>query len=139
MYPGIERQNAALAGYGVAPGPRYHFEPYDYVYNVVLDASVFLNDSLAIDNDSDFIWKGVLISSNTAIAWRVRFSDSQMFFLSSDLIDSANLSTDPADPYAIYPEVVIPAGGRIGVDIEEQSAAENTIQMMFLGMKRYIL
>jgi hypothetical protein len=39
--------------------------------------------------------------------------------------------------WPMFPEIVIPAGGRIGIDIQDLSAAPNTVQLAFRGVKRY--
>jgi hypothetical protein len=37
----------------------------------------------------------------------------------------------------MFPEVIFPSGGKIGIDLIDTSNATNTIQMLFYGVKRY--
>ena len=40
-------------------------------------------------------------------------------------------------PTCDFPASLIPAGGRIGIDIQDTSGAQNTIELLFRGVKRY--
>jgi hypothetical protein len=42
-------------------------------------------------------------------------------------------------PWPVSPGILFPGGGRIGIDINDLSAAPNTIQLTFRGVKRYRL
>lgn len=114
----------------------YKDESFDYVYDVSLTANQRLADQVTIHNDSDFALRAMLISASTG-TFSIRISDSQWYFLSSGLIVSGNLQGDPSSPYPVFPELVLPAGGRIGIDILDTSAAPNVIQILFRGAKRY--
>ena len=127
-------------GIGQASVPAgYRDVSFDYVYNpAVLTANLVRQDQLSIDNDADFCWRAIVINAFTGI-FAVRFSDSDWYWLSSARITNTNIQGDPASPYPWFPEVIIPAGGRIGIDIQDLSGAENTIQMLFRGVKRYAI
>lgn len=108
-----------------------------YPYDVNLTASQFLRDqSISTTNDADFAWRAIVIAFATG-AFNIRFADSQGFYLSNGMIASANLIGDAASPYPVFPEILIPAGGRIGIDIQDTSVAGNTIQLLCRGVKRY--
>lgn len=108
-----------------------------YPYDVTLTASQFLRDqSISTTNDADFAWRAIVIAFATG-AFNIRFADSQGFYLSNGMIASANLIGDAASPYPVFPEILIPAGGRIGIDIQDTSVAGNTIQLLCRGVKRY--
>ncbi len=125
-------------GQVVHPPRGYTDLPFTYVFTIALTASQVVNGAQqAIDTDSDFMWRALVFSS-TGI-FRVRFSDSQAFFLSNLQIDSLNLSNDGSSPYVIFPEMPFPAGSRIGIDITDTSANPNTVQIGFIGCKRYRL
>jgi hypothetical protein len=110
---------------------------FTYPYDVVLTAGQFLRDqSISTTNDADFIWRALVIGYSTG-AFNVRFADSQGFYLSNGMIVSANISGDAASPYPIFPEIIIPAGGRIGIDIQDTSNAGNTIEILCRGVKRF--
>lgn len=110
---------------------------FDYPYDVILTALQSLPDqSIATTDDADFAWRAIVINVQTG-AFNIRFSDSQGYYLSNSYIASANLIGDAASPFPIFPELLIPAGGRIGIDIADTSNAPNTIQLLARGVKRY--
>jgi hypothetical protein len=110
---------------------------FTYPYDVVLTADQFLRDqTVSTTNDADFAWRAVVIAFSTG-PFNVRFADSQGYYLSNGMIVSANLQGDAASPYPIFPEILIPAGGRIGIDIQDTSGNTNTIELLFRGVKRY--
>lgn len=111
---------------------------FDYVYDVVMTANQVLNDQVVpIQNDADFIWRAFRIGTATG-AFKIRFSDSQGYYFSNSLINSANFQSGGVNvDYAIFPEVAFPSGGRIGIDITDLSGAGNTIELLFRGIKRY--
>lgn len=127
----------AYNGLNDASPERFVDVDFEYIYDVVLTASQILRDqTVSIVNDADFAWRAVNVNFHTG-AFSVRFADSQGYYLSSGMILDANLQGDPSSPYPIFPEIVIPAGGRIGIDIADLSAAPNTIQIGFRGVKRF--
>jgi hypothetical protein len=110
---------------------------FTYVYDVTLTALQALHDqSVSTTNDADFAWRALVIAVNTG-SFLVRFADSQGYYLSNGLIASANLIGDASSPYVVFPEILIPAGGRIGIDITDTSNAGNTVEILFRGVKRY--
>lgn len=110
---------------------------FTYPYDIVLTQNQFLHDqSIPTTNDADFAWRGLVVATFTG-SFNVRFADSQGFYLSNGMIASANLIGDAASPYPIYPEILIPAGGRIGIDIQDTSGNTNTIELLARGVKRY--
>lgn len=113
---------------------------FDYVYDVNLGPSQILRDqSVPIHTDSDFVFRAIVLSLATG-AFSIRFNDSQGYFLSSGFMLSANfLSGTVPYPFPIFPELLFPAGSRIGIEINELSAAPNTVQMLLRGAKRYRL
>jgi hypothetical protein len=112
---------------------------FTYVYDVTLSALQALpNQSVATTNDADFIWRAVVITTLTG-PFTVLFKDSQRFQLSNAQIAWSNIVGDASSPYPIFPEIVIPAGGEIGIDITDTSGAPNVIQIAFRGVKRFKL
>jgi len=111
---------------------------HSYIYQVVLAANQMLRDQQQpIDTDSDFVLRAVQLTANTGV-FAVRFSDSQGYYLSNGLLRSAIfLVGTVAVPYAVFPELVLPSGGRIGIDIQDLSGAPNTVELTFRGVKRY--
>lgn len=110
---------------------------FTYPYDVTLTANQFLRDqTISTTNDADFAWRAVVIAFSTG-AFNVRFADSQGYYLSNGMIVSANLQGDAASPYPVFPEILIPAGGRIGIDIQDTSNNTNVIELLCRGVKRY--
>ena len=110
---------------------------FSYVYDVVLTGNQFLqNQSVATTNDADFEWRATVISFATG-AFNIRFSDSQGYYLSNTLVASANILGDASSPDPVFPGILIPAGGKIGIDIQDTSGGGNTIEIVFRGVKRY--
>ena len=110
---------------------------FTYPYDVVLTALQFLRDqSVSTTNDADFAARAIVIAYSTG-SFNLRIADSQGYYLSNGMIVSANIQGDAASPYPLFPEIIIPAGGRIGIDIQDTSGNPNTIELLFRGVKRY--
>jgi hypothetical protein len=128
-------------GLGDASPAGYEDRNFDYVYDTPgtgLTALQALQDQLTLNNDAAFVWMAVYISKNIG-AFTVRFSDSRQFYLSSAPISNLNLPGDSSSPYPIDPPMVIPPGGRIGIDLTDLSNAPNVIEIVFRGFKRFKL
>ena len=113
---------------------------FAYVYDVNLLASQVLRDqSVPIHTDSDFVLRAIVLSQATG-AFSIRFNDSQGYYLSSGFLLSANfLSGTVPYPWPVFPEMLFPAGARIGIEIAELTGNPNVVQMLFRGAKRYRL
>jgi hypothetical protein len=110
---------------------------FTYPYDVVLTANQFLRDqAISTTNDADFAWRAIIIATMTG-SFNVRFADSQGYYLANGVIASANLLGDAASPFPVFPEILIPAGGRIAIDIQDTSGSGNTIELLCRGVKRY--
>jgi hypothetical protein len=116
----------------------YQDQAFDYVYNVQLTALQYLPDQIIpVYTYAAFVWRALVLTVQTGL-FSVRFSDGQGYYISNVLIDSYNLVGTPSDPFPIFPELLIPPGGRIGIDIQELSGATNNIQIVFRGVNRYM-
>lgn len=111
---------------------------FSYVYAVTLTANQMLRDQvLALATDADFVWRALICDSQTG-AYSIRFSDSQGYYLSNAMLPyTAFLYGTTPLPYPVSPELVLPAGGRIGIDIQDLSGSGNTVELLFRGVKRY--
>ncbi len=109
--------------------------PFNYTYDVVMTASQILNNEVVSIFNADFIWRGLIISATGLFS--VQFQDGYNYYLSTGQIFSTNMANTPGDPWPVFPEVFYPAGGRIYLNITELSAAQNTIQLLFVGVNRY--
>ena len=94
-----------------------------------------MKTQLGVHNDSDFCWRATVVSSTGLFA--VQFADSDWFFLSSAPVVSSNIQGDPSSPSPVFPEIIIPAGGRIGINLTDLSNAPNTVRLLFRGAKRF--
>lgn len=128
----------AYNGLAGDPPPGFVDVDFSYVYTVSLQANQFLRDqSLNVQTDADFLWRALMVTSNTG-AFNVRFSDSQGYYLSNSQLNFLNFFLGAqAIPWPVFPQLVIPAGGRVGIDIQDLSAAPNTVELTFRGAKRY--
>jgi hypothetical protein len=114
---------------------------FSYVYSVTLTANQALRDQvLALSTDADFVWRALILTANTG-AFSVRFSDSQGYYLSNAVLNYQTFlyGGSVRFPFPIFPELVLPAGGRIGIDITDLSGNPNTVELTFRGVKRYRL
>lgn len=125
---------------GVVQGQQTTDVDFSYPYDVTLTANQFLRDqALAIQNDADFAWRAVILATYTG-AFTFRFTDSSGYYLSNAQLNYANLLPGGLPlPWPIFPEIIIPAGGRIGIDIQDLSGSTNAIELVFRGAKRYTL
>lgn len=119
-------------------GPQFAHQAYDYVFDRDLTADQELQTQVDIERDADFCWRAVYVAVNTG-AFAVRFSDSDWYWLASGRISNGNLQGDASSPFPVLPEIILPAGGRIGIDIQDLSGSPNTVQIVFRGAKRYLL
>lgn len=124
-------------GFNDASPAGYSDVDFTYPYDVVLNGNQTLADqSVSTTNDADFVIRGIVIALFTG-AFNIRIYDSQGYAISNGYVASANMIADASSPYVVFPELVIPAGGRIGIDIQDTSGSTNTIQILFRGAKRY--
>jgi hypothetical protein len=129
----------AYGGVNDGSPPGFIDVEFSYVYDVVLAASELLTgQAVSLHRDADFAWRGYINVVATG-TYRIQFKDSQGYNLSNDMLESANIAGTPSNPFPVFPEVLYPAGGAIGIDIEDTSVAQNTIQIVFRGVKRYRL
>ncbi len=113
---------------------------FPLVYDVTLTALQNLPDQqLAIPTDADWWWQAWMVSAATG-QFKVRFSDSQGYYLSNGYRIVNSYTTQlTAAPEPVVPMLAFPAGSRIGIDLIDLSNASNTIQIVFYGQKRYTI
>jgi hypothetical protein len=110
---------------------------FTYPFDVTLTANQFLRDqSIATTSDADFAWRAIVAAFSTG-TFNLRFYDSQGTYLSNGMVASANYLGDASSPYPIFPEILIPASGKIGIDIQDTSGNTNVIELLCRGVKRY--
>jgi hypothetical protein len=118
-----------------APQQEYHEEPFELVFNKTLTALQDVPDlSQFVDADGDFVW---MATKGTQTGdYEVRFQLPNGRYQSSARIRNANEIGSAQFPVPKFPAVVLPAGSKIGIDIKDLSNAENTVQIVFIGLKR---
>ena len=114
----------------------YYDASFSYVYNVALTASQQLpSQTVSIFSEADFCFRGLIFTSTGLFG--IRLQDGQGYYMDSGYVFSTNYPNNPGDPFPWLPEVVYPASGRIWLDIEDLSAAPNTVQIVFVGANRW--
>lgn len=108
-----------------------------YVYERVLTANeVVTGDVLSIYTDSDFFARGIVLAQATG-EFSFRYADESGYYTSNSLISSNALPTNASLPFPIVPQLRFSAGGRILIDITDQSGATNSIQLWFIGTRNF--
>jgi hypothetical protein len=127
----------APSGLAVPPVAGIHEESAIYVFSFVLTANqIKTNLEVSIDTDSDFYLKGIVIASATS-DFRFRYADESGYYTSNAMLDSSAIPVNAALPFPVTPQLRYSAGGRIPIDLTDTSGAGNTINMWFLGTKRF--
>jgi len=120
----------------------YEDRPYDYLYvppnGVLLANAVLLGQTVQVQVDSSFELRAWYIATASGL-FQVRIGDANGYQFSSGYIISAGISADPSNPTVFSPQHPFPAGSRIMIDIQELSGSNNTIQIVFKGVKRFRL
>lgn len=133
--PTLVNRFAPPAYLGLRDGPGFRIDTYDYVLDVVLTANQITQVQKSIDTDSDFLWEAIKVTTATG-AFNVQFTDARRYQLSDGYLPSSVYTG--ADPYALGNALVEPAGGRFLVNLQDTSGSGNTIQIVFMGAKRYL-
>lgn len=131
---------ASLMGLGnTAPqGTPYPDQSYDIPVDIVMTGNqVNLVTNQTIERDADYVWRGVVINSYTDVRFKVQFNINGWYNLSPTQINAGNYQSDPGAPYPIWPELTVPAGGRIQITTTDFSGSTNTIQIVLRGVKRF--
>lgn len=112
---------------------------FTYVYDVILSAGQRLEDAVKTETDSDFLLLGLILNAYTSILFSLQFRDASGNYFSSKPVLAANYAAQGPLPYTFqgWPRL-FPPGSQIRVDIVELSGAQNTIQLSFVGIKRFV-
>jgi hypothetical protein len=113
-----------------------HEESYDLVFSRSLTANQALIDqALYTDGDSEFLITSVVGTSTGAYSIRLKGPTGR--YLQSAAVRNTNFVGSAIFPSAILPALLLPANGRITLDVTDLSAAPNTIEILFRGIKRF--
>lgn len=112
-------------------------EPGVEVFDLVMTANQTQTDlSQTFPKDAAFLWIGLAGVSTGAYKIQIQKPDGRL--LSSAAVRNANIVGTAQFPVPIFPAVRVPPGGRIGINtITDLSAAGNTIQLVFIGVRLY--
>ncbi len=113
---------------------------FDYPFDIVLAANANqTNEGIRTETDSDFLLLGLTVNTFTSILFSLQFKDSNGNYFSSKAVLAANYASEGSAPY-IFPgrPRIFPPGSSLGISIKELSGAQNTIQLLFRGMKRFV-
>jgi len=128
----------AMAGLNDANPPGFVDVDFTYTFDADMPAGASWRDQqVPIENDADFVWRGVCYTDIIAGAFNVRFQDSQGYYLSSGMVSNGNISNEPSSPTPVFPGLIFPAGSRIGIDIDNVAGIPIHVQFAFRGVKRY--
>jgi len=112
-----------------------------YYYTVTLAANEQRTDAQLLDRDADFVWRGVNCLVGYATYIGVRFKDANGFFFSQDFITTSLMwqagTNGPFTTLPVWPEVELPAGGAIYMDLKNESGAPVNVGLLFTGAKKF--
>jgi hypothetical protein len=107
-----------------------------YAYQRTLTAlQNITDDSIIIDGDADFLLLA-LCGTHTG-EYKIRIRPNQGRYISNTLLQRANLVGTGQFPIPLPKPLIIPSRGRIGIDILDTSGLANTVEICFIGLKRY--
>ncbi len=113
---------------------------FDYPFDIVLQSGDnFPNEGIRTETDSDFLLLGLTVNKFTSILFSLLFKDSNGNYFSSKPLLAANYAGEGSAPY-IFPGLprIFPPGSSLGIGIKNLSGAENTVQLVFRGLKRFV-
>lgn len=113
---------------------------FDYPFDIVMASGANLtNEGIRTDVDSDFLLYGLTIDSFTSILFSLLFKDSSGNYFSSKPVMAANYAGQGSAPYLFVGRPrIFPPGSSLGIQIKNLSGAENTVQLLFRGEKRFV-
>ena len=118
------------------PTPEFYPEWSFYNFTRTLTANQeLLDQSIAIDGDSDFWWMALLGCSTGT--YELRFKLPSGRYVCSARLPSPFLVGTAQLPGPVVPFVWCPASGRIGVDVRDTSGAGNTINLGLRGYRNF--
>jgi hypothetical protein len=113
---------------------------FDYPFDIVLQSGDNLpNEGIRTDTDSDFILLGMSINTFDSILFTLQLKDSNGNYFSSAPVFAANYAGQGSASY-IFPgrPRIFPPNSSLGVGIKNLSGAQNTVQLLFRGEKRFV-
>ena len=125
----------APSGLAVPPPAGFRALPAIYVYERTLaSGEILTNETVSIHTDSDFFLRGIVLASATG-SFVFQYADESGYFTSNSYITSAALPSNAALPFPVAPQLRYSAGGRVTLNIQDTSLAENAVQIWFIGTR----
>lgn len=113
---------------------------FDYPFDIALAIGDDLtNEGIRTETDSDFLLLGLSLNVFTSDLFSLFFKDSNGNYFSSKPVMAQNYMGQGSAPY-IFPGLprIFPPGSSLGIGIKNLSGAENTVQLLFRGEKRFV-
>jgi hypothetical protein len=110
---------------------------FTYSYDGTIPASGVISDGVQTDTSAPFHWTAIIINFNTSPSFSVRFGINGTYYISQNQILASSYVSDPSAPWVNVGQLIVPAGGRITIDATDFSGANNTIEILFRGMKLF--
>ena len=111
---------------------------YDYPHDAVLVAGTTPDNGIVkTDTDADFHMCAIIVNQYTDIRFSILVNINGVYYMSESAVLAGNLVSDPAAPMPVLGKFIIPRGANINVQLVNLSGAENTVQLLFRGMKKY--
>lgn len=110
---------------------------YDYPCDEVIALNGRVTHVIKTDTDADFHLCALIVNSYTSIRFSIQYNINGVYYTSENPVMAGNLASDPAAPAPVMGKFVIPRGANINVLLEDFSGAENTVEILFRGMKLY--
>lgn len=104
--------------------------------NGQLTANQDLTDSVAINVDADF-WCAAFYISQFTGPFQFSITDATGYQITEGLINANGVAQSASEPTVISPAHPFPAGGKIQLRLMDLSGADNPLQIVFVGWKRF--
>ncbi len=90
---------------------------------------------MEINGDSDFLIVG-LVGKQTG-TYKLNWRTGQGKAIANQLVSNANIVGRGEFPIRLVKPVIVPARGRLGVDLLDTSGATNTVELVYCGVKLF--
>ena len=118
-------------------GQTFYAEPGCEPFDKVLALSTEYKDlAQYFPKDSDFMLTGIGgTATSTSYQIQITLPDGRQ--LSSAPLNAPNFVGNAQFPVEIWPPVRVPAGGKLGLYLKDTSGSQNTVQVVFYGVRLY--
>lgn len=111
-------------------------EPGYYVFKTTLQANDNKPDlTQFIDGDSDFAL--VSLHGRSTGTFNINIKDNSGKPIYSSSADASLVVGNAQLPVRIRPALYFPASGKIGISLQDTSGAQNTVELVFSGIRKF--